>query len=151
MRGMGGIVDDDRAGCAYGRAFAKNPSAVESLLKRDRRPTAIFASNDDMAAATVAVAHRLSLDVPRDLAIVGFDDTLLATTVWPELTTVRQPIAEMAREAVKLLLEQIRRRRSGAAQQIVHKLLKFTLVERGSSAPGAAPGRARKRPPQRRS
>jgi LacI family transcriptional regulator len=126
-------------------------AAAEGLLKRDRRPTAIFASNDDMAAATVAMAHRLNLNVPRDLAIAGFDDTLLATTVWPELTTVRQPIAEMAREAVKLLLEQIRRKRSGVAQEIVHKLLKFTLVERGSSAPAATPGRARKRPPQRKS
>jgi LacI family transcriptional regulator len=84
------------------------------------------------------------LDVPGDLAITGFDDTPLATTVWPELTTVRQPIAEMAREAVMLLLEQIRRKRSGAPQQVVHKLLKFTIVQRESSVPGAKPARPRK-------
>ena len=108
--------------------------AAELLLKGQRRPTSIFASNDDMAAATIAVAHRMGLDVPRDLSIAGFDDTPLATTVWPALTTVRQPIAEMAREAVKLLLDQIRRKRAAAPQQAVHKLLEFTLILRESTA-----------------
>ncbi len=81
----------------------------------------------------MAVAHRMGLDVPRDLTVVGFDDTALATTVWPALTTVRQPIAEMAREAVKLVLEQIRRKRAGAEQQPVQKLLEFTLIPREST------------------
>jgi LacI family transcriptional regulator len=108
--------------------------AAETLLSSRRKPSAIFASNDDMAAAAVAVAHRLRLDVPRDVTIVGFDDTPLATTVWPALTTVRQPVADMARAAVTLLLEQIRRRRAGAPQQFVQKLLDYTLVERESSA-----------------
>src|SRR5262249_3161500 len=62
-------------------------AAAESLLKSGWNPPAIFASNDDMAAATVAMAHRMGLDVPGDVAIAGFDDTPLATTVWPELTT----------------------------------------------------------------
>ena len=71
-------------------------------------------------------------------SVSGFDDTPLATTVWPELTTVRQPIAEMAREAVRLLVEQIREQaQPGLTPQVVHKLLKFTLVERESSAPPA--------------
>jgi LacI family transcriptional regulator len=107
--------------------------AAEKLLEKFR-PTAIFASNDDMAAATMAVAHRNGLDVPGDLSVAGFDDTPLATTVWPELTTVRQPIAEMAREAVRLLIEQIRGKRGRVAPQPVHKLLKFTLVKRDSTA-----------------
>jgi LacI family transcriptional regulator len=107
--------------------------AAERLLD-GFNPTAIFASNDDMAAATMAVAHRKGLDVPGDIAVAGFDDTPLATTVWPELTTVRQPIAEMASEAVRLLIDQIRRRRSGEPSQVVHKLLKFTLMKRESSA-----------------
>jgi LacI family transcriptional regulator len=112
--------------------------AAEKLLD-NYRPTAIFASNDDMAAATMAVAHQRSLEVPGDLAVTGFDDTPLATTVWPELTTIRQPIAEMAREAVRLLVEQIRGRRSGATPPLVHRMLKFTLIKRDSSAsPGAS-------------
>ncbi len=107
--------------------------AAEKLLRSAKRPSAIFASNDDMAAATIAVAHRMGLDVPRDLTVAGFDDTPLALTVWPALTTVRQPIAEMAREAVKLVLEQIRRKRAGAEQQTVQKLLEFTLIPREST------------------
>jgi LacI family transcriptional regulator len=107
--------------------------AAEKLLDA-YSPTAIFASNDDMAAATMAVAHRRGLEVPRDLAVAGFDDTPLATTVWPELTTVHQPIADMAREAVRLLVEQVRGRRGGTAPQVAHKMLKFTLVKRDSTA-----------------
>jgi LacI family transcriptional regulator len=110
-------------------------------------PTAIFASNDDMAAATVSVAHRRGLDVPRDIAIAGFDDVPLATTVWPELTTVRQPIADMSREAVRLLIEQIRGRRSGASPQVVHKSLKITLVTRESTGPVADPAALRRKTP----
>jgi LacI family transcriptional regulator len=108
--------------------------AAEKLLDTFK-PTAIFASNDDMAAATMAVAHRKGLDVPGDLSVAGFDDTPLATTVWPELTTVRQPIADMAREAVRLLVEQIRGRRGRKARpEPVHRLVKFTLVKRDSTA-----------------
>jgi LacI family transcriptional regulator len=117
-------------------------TAAEKLLE-DFHPTAIFASNDDMAAATVAAAHRRGLEVPRDLAVAGFDDTPVATTVWPQLTTVRQPIAAMAREAVRLLIEQIRGRRAGKPPKVQHRLLKFSLIKRESSA--AAP--RRKTPP----
>ena len=107
--------------------------AAEVLLNASIKPTAIFASNDDMAAAAMAVAHRMGLDVPHDIAVAGYDDTRLATTVWPTLTTVRQPIVEMAREAVTLLLEQIRTRRAGVPQPVSQKLLAFTLVPREST------------------
>ena len=115
--------------------------AAERLLSNGWNPTAIFASNDDMAAATIAVAHRKGLDVPGDIAVVGFDDTPLATMIWPELTTIHRPIADMAREAVKLLIEQIRIKRAGNPSQMVHKLMDYTLVQRESSA--AAPAKKR--------
>jgi LacI family transcriptional regulator len=111
--------------------------AAEQLLSASSRPTAIFASNDDMAAAAVAIAHRLKLEVPADVTIVGFDDTALATTVWPSLTTVRQPIADLARTAVMLLVDMIRGRRDGLAPAPVHQMLDFTLIERDSTAPAA--------------
>ena len=110
-------------------SYRSGLAAAEKLLE-DFRPTAIFASNDDMAAATMAVAHRKGLDVPRDLAVAGFDDTPVATTVWPELTTIRQPIAEMAREAVRLLIEQVRGGRAGRAPKVQHKLIRFSLIKR---------------------
>ncbi len=87
-----------------------------------------------MAAAAIAVAHRLHLDVPKNLTVVGFDDTPLATTIWPAMTTVRQPVAAMARKAVDLLLEEIRLRRLGETLEPRLHIMKFTLVKRESSA-----------------
>jgi len=142
MTEAGLSVDADQVAQGY-FTYRSGLDAAEKLLE-SYGPTAIFASNDDMAAATMAVAHRRGLEVPGDLAVAGFDDTPLATTVWPQLTTVRQPIADMAKEAVRLLVEQIRGRRTGTEPQLVHKMLKFTLVKRDSSAPpGPASGEKR--------
>lgn len=116
-------------------------AAAERLLGQEPRPTAIFASNDDMAAAVVSVAHRRGLDVPHDVTVVGFDDTAIATTLWPELTTVRQPIGELAVEAVKLLLRQLRARRTGAEAEHIDLVLPHRLIERQSSAAYRAPGK----------
>jgi LacI family transcriptional regulator len=109
--------------------------AAEQLLDRKRPPTAIFASNDDMAAAVVSVAHRRGLDVPKDLSVVGFDDTLTATTVWPELTTIRQPIAAMAEAALNLLLRKVRQKKGGEAAEPVDHLFAHELIRRASDAP----------------
>jgi LacI family transcriptional regulator len=66
----------------------------------------------------------------------------LASAVWPALTTVRQPIAAMAREAVVLLLEQIRARRTGRQPQVTHKQLKYAMVERESTGAPKVPRKA---------
>ncbi len=112
--------------------------AAEKLLALSRPPTAIFASNDDMAAAVVSVAHRRGLDVPRDLSVVGFDDTSAATTVWPELTTIRQPVAAMADSAIDILLRRIRRK-EGDARVTVDHVVAHELIERDSVAPPPSP------------
>lgn len=106
--------------------------AAEQLLDLHEPPTAIFASNDDMAAAAVAVAHRRGLDVPGDLTVCGFDDTTLATAIWPELTTIHQPIADMSRAAVDMLVTAVRRQDAPPEER--HRLLDFTLVRRQSDA-----------------
>ncbi len=106
--------------------------AAQQLLALDPRPTAIFASNDDMAAAAVSVAHRLGLDVPGDLTVVGFDDAPQATTTWPELTTIRQPIADMSRAAVVQLVEDIRTLREGRRLAPRQTQMRFELVHRES-------------------
>lgn len=106
--------------------------AADRLLSRDERPTAIFASNDDMAAAAVNIAHRAGLDAPRDVSVVGFDDTMPATTVWPELTTIRQPVAEMAEAAIQLLMAELR---SGGEQRgETERVLQHELIVRDSAA-----------------
>ncbi len=109
-------------------------AAAGKLLARKKRPTAIFASNDDMAAAVVSVAHRNGLDVPGDLSVVGFDDTSAATTVWPELTTIRQPIACMSDTAMDILLRSIH----AAEHEVVDHVVDHQLVLRDSVAPPAS-------------
>jgi LacI family transcriptional regulator len=88
-------------------SFASGLDAGEALLACASPPSAIFASNDDMAAAVVSVAHRRQVDVPRQLTVVGFDDTPAATNLWPPLTTVRQPVHRLAAEALGLLLSRV--------------------------------------------
>ncbi len=123
--------------------------AAVRLLDQPDPPTAIFASNDDMAAAVVSVAHRRHLDVPVDLSVCGFDDTAFASSIWPELTTIRQPIAEMARRALDLLANELRGGRAGKSAKPSHVTLDYTLVRRQSDA---APGLVRKvrKKPERR-
>ncbi|WP_114240241.1 LacI family DNA-binding transcriptional regulator [Dyella sp. C9] len=116
--------------------------AVEMLLSLKQPPTAIFASNDDMAAAAISVAHRRGLEVPRDVSIVGFDDTSAATTVWPELSTVRQPIASMADSAIDILLRTIRRKESDT-KVVVDHVVAHQLIKRDSVAPPVASRRTR--------
>src|SRR3546814_19426239 len=71
--------------------FESGIKAGEHLLTQGQRPTAIFATNDDMALGALTVAHRLTLRVPEDLSVVGFDDTPAGLTAWPPLTPVSQP------------------------------------------------------------
>ena len=108
--------------------------AAERLLDIKEPPSAIFAANDDMAAAAVAVAHRHGLDVPGDITVCGFDDTPLATTIWPELTTIHQPIRDMSKAAMELLAGEIRAQRGPTRSTPKHMLLAYTFVRRQSDA-----------------
>ena len=111
--------------------FRTGVEGAHQLLSRRARPTAVFASNDDMALGVLAAAHRLGLSVPQDLSVVGFDDSPAASLVWPPLTTVRQPTAEMARAAVEMLIG------ASAANEddkALHCVLPHELVVRNSTA-----------------
>ena len=135
-----GIAFDDQLVAQGLFTYRSGLDAADTLLDVSDAPSAIFASNDDMAAAVVAAAHRRGLDVPRDLTVCGFDDdTTLATATWPELTTIHQPIADMARAGIELLVKEVRSRRSGHADAAEHIRLDFRLVRRETDA---APGRS---------
>ena len=108
--------------------------AAMDMLALPQPPSAIFASNDDMAAGCIAAAHRRGLDVPRDLTICGFDDTALASTIWPELPTIRQPIRQMAETALDLVAQEIRSDRSPDAAKPRLATLDYELVRRDSDA-----------------
>jgi LacI family transcriptional regulator len=103
----------------------------------NKRPTAIFASNDEMAAGVLAVAHSMGLGVPENLSVVGFDDAPLASQVWPALSTIRQPIPDMAAKAAELLFGILR----GEPADHAKHMLPSSLTFRHSTGP--APHRAR--------
>lgn len=84
--------------------FESGVEAGARLLGLSPRPTAIFASNDAMAAGVVHAARERGLDVPGDLSVIGFDDTPISAQIWPPLTTVRWPIVDMARAAARKLI-----------------------------------------------
>ncbi len=101
----GGLDPDDVAvveGAAYDRAATAD--AVGELLDAPDRPTAVLAMSDEMAVATIDAARQRGLRVPADLSVVGFDDTTVAATSEPPLTTVHQPHAAKAAAAVQILL-----------------------------------------------
>jgi LacI family transcriptional regulator len=129
-----GIARDDALIAPGLFTYRSGLEAAETLLDLADRPTAIFASNDDMAAATVAVAHRRHLDVPSDLTVCGYDDTDFARSIWPELTTIHQPIADMSRAAVDLLVGKIKARRSGEAEFSREVMLDFKMIRRDSDS-----------------
>jgi len=87
-----------------GYTFESGIEAAESLLSLPSRPTAIFASNDEMAAGVYEAAHRAGIDIPEQLSVVGFDDSPIASRIWPPLTTIRLPIRSTAQLAVTKLV-----------------------------------------------
>lgn len=105
--------------------FASGIRAGETLLALPQPPSAIFATNDDMALGVLTLAHRIGLRVPEDLSVVGFDDTPASLTSWPPLTTVRQPLEEMGGAVIDAL----------AGGPVEAPPFVFTLVARGSSGP----------------
>jgi LacI family transcriptional regulator len=84
--------------------FETGVTAANRLFDLSPRPTAIFASNDEMAAGVVFAARERGIAVPGELSLIGFDDTPIAAHIWPPLTTVRWPIVSMARAAARKLL-----------------------------------------------
>lgn len=103
------------------------------LISKRQRPTAVFASNDDMAVGVLHVAHDLGIPVPEDLSIVGYDDTPLSRYVWPSLTTVRQPIQQMARAAAIKLICIISPRQADILGIVPRERFDFEIVIRQSA------------------
>jgi LacI family transcriptional regulator len=111
--------------------FESGSRCMTELLALKKRPTAVFASNDDMAAGALLVAHRSGCEVPGDISIVGFDDTSMAQRLWPPLTTVRQPTKKAAAIATAMLLDSLRT----GDHSPVNRELPTELVIRDSAGP----------------
>jgi LacI family transcriptional regulator len=105
--------------------------AAEKLLSLEERPTAIFASNDEMASAALATAYKLNIRVPDVLSVVGFDDAPVSRAIYPRLTTVQQSTQDMVGQAVRILADRI----SQKNKPLMNVILPHTILKRESSAP----------------
>jgi LacI family transcriptional regulator len=110
--------------------FESGLGAGRELLALPKPPTAIFASNDDMAAGVLMAAHELGLQVPSQLSVAGYDDTYIARITWPRLTTVHQPSYDMAWSATDLLLQALKNGDGARTSRLAHR-----LIVRESTAP----------------
>ena len=108
--------------------FSRESGRQQAAALFAARPTAIFASNDEMAAGVIDAAIAAGIAMPKDISIAGFDDNTVARTVRPRLTSVRQPLEEMGETACQMLVARMRRTSSGNQ----HKLVPFEIVERES-------------------
>jgi LacI family transcriptional regulator len=119
-------------------SFESGLESGRTLLSQERRPTAIYAANDESAAGVLHAAHDLQLRIPEQLSVAGFDDAPLSRYVWPSLTTVRQPIMAMAESAVRVLINsaqqggQSKQAKVDKSQDI---LMPHELLVRQSTAP----------------
>jgi LacI family transcriptional regulator len=113
--------------------FEGGQAAAERLLKLKSPPTAVFGGNDSSALGVMAKAQELGLKVPKDLSVAGFDDIASASMVWPGLTTMRQPMADMGAAAAEAII-------SLASKSEADRRPAFAceLVVRGSTAPPRA-------------
>ncbi|MFD0471646.1 LacI family DNA-binding transcriptional regulator [Nonomuraea thailandensis] len=105
--------------------------SARELLGLPDRPTALVAFNDKMAVGALRAAAEAGLSVPGDLSVAGFDDIDISRAASPALTTVRQPLEEMGRMAVTLLMRLLSRH----TLEALHVSLGTELVVRGSTGP----------------
>ena len=111
--------------------FPRGQSCGEALLRQHPRPTAIFANNDEMAAGVLVSAHQLGVAVPGELSVAGFDDTPLSRQVWPSLTTIHQPVQQIAQTATEVLIRLMEGQEAGEYLQE----MPTRLVIRDSTGP----------------
>ena len=109
--------------------FESGVECGKELLNLKPRPTAVFCANDHMAAGVIKVAHEMGLSIPGDVSVAGFDDVPLAAQIWPQLTTIRQPVVRMSHLAGSLLIERLR----GATSSDVNRIVNAELVIREST------------------
>jgi LacI family transcriptional regulator len=124
-------VDEDPRTATGDFTFKSGVEATEHLLRECDGFTALACANDDMAAGAMLALHRARRDIPGDVSVTGFDDTPMSEIVWPPLTTIRQPIKDIAERAVHMLVEWP----PGNAQATFEALPHELVVRESTAAP----------------
>nr|WP_247710250.1 substrate-binding domain-containing protein [Qipengyuania huizhouensis] len=134
-----GVAIDDNLIVTGDFTYDVGHSLAAELLRRTPQPTAILAQNDDMAVAAMAAVRDCGLSVPGEVSVAGFDDSEVARTAWPQLTTIRQPVLQMSWDATDRLISSLEadskgdpENSSSYARLVNHP---HKLIVRGSTAP----------------
>lgn len=114
--------------------FSRQSGREQAAKLFAAKPTAIFASNDEMAVGVIEAANAAGISIPGDISLAGFDDNAIARTVRPRLSSVRQPLEEMGEAACQILVDRLRH----AARGFQHKQVPFEIMARESVAEYAA-------------
>lgn len=125
------IPIDEELIIPYDLTIAKVKIYVNHLLRLDNPPDAIFAINDPTAIEALQIVKKKGLQVPKDIAIVGFSNDYASGLIEPSLTTVSQPVKEIGSTAAQLLVDQINRDMS--EWKSIIRVLKTELIVRKSS------------------
>lgn len=130
-------------------SFSAGEAAGARLLGHEDPPTAIFAANDDMAAGVIRAASLLGVNVPGEVSVAGCDDVSLASMLRPTLTTIRQPLADMAERAARALIDAAHTRSMPQGAQVVPASIRIrestgpAPVRRTQARGAAGPSRRR--------
>ena len=108
--------------------FSRQSGREQAATLFAAKPTAIFASNDEMAVGVIEAANAAGIEIPGDISLAGFDDNAIARTVRPRLTSVRQPLEEMGEVACQILIERLR----NPTRTHQHKQVPFEIMARES-------------------
>lgn len=111
--------------------FQSGEEAMQRLLASPARPTAVFVLNDMMAIGAMSSVHKAGLSIPKDISIIGFDDIEIDAAVTPALTTMAQPIEEMAQHTMSLLIDHLVGKKHDLNQRVI---LTAKLIQRDSTA-----------------
>ena len=116
-------------------SYSSGVTCAEMMLGHKKKPTAIFASNDEMAAAVIATANRLGYSVPKDLSVAGFDNAAIGLNVYPNLTTINQNLQQLGCSATELLFQRIKKADDKENSEAPSSILNFEMIVRQSTAP----------------
>jgi len=124
------IIIDDSLVVGGSYSFISGEEGARELLNHAQKPTAIFCFNDDIAIGAIHEIKKHGLRVPEDISVVGFDNINVSAYIDPPLTTIDQPVYEMGRKAVDVILKLIKNQPLQKDREIVQ----FNMVERNSTA-----------------
>lgn len=108
-------------------SFQSGKQGMKKLLDSDRAITAVFAASDDMAVGAVSAAYERGIEIPRELSVIGYDNTKVAEMSIPPLTTIAQPLYEMGEQGMRMLMDYMRFRNKPSSI-----IMPFQLIERRS-------------------